>query len=72
MPVDLAEQRYRDNATECMECAQAASTEAVRAMFLQLAQKWLEMANSRFGLTGRNRDRFDAALNVFNDRQMKS
>jgi hypothetical protein len=72
MPGDLAEQRYRDNATECMQCAQAASTEAVRAMFLQLAQKWLEMANSRFGSTGRNRDRFDAALNVFNDRQMKS
>jgi len=72
MPVDLTEQRYRDNASECMERAQAASTDTVRAMFLQLAQKWLELANSRFGLTGRNRDRFDAALNDFNDGQMRS
>jgi hypothetical protein len=71
MPEDLAEQRYRDHASECMERAQTASTENVRAMFLQLAQKWLEMANSRFGLTGRSRDRLNSALNEFNDSQMK-
>ena len=71
MPEDLTEQRYRDTAAECMERAQTASTEKVRAMFLQLAQKWLEMANSRFGLTGRNRDRFRTALDDFNDRQMR-
>ena len=40
---------------------------ALRAMFLQLAQKWLEMANSRFGLTSRNRDRLDSAPDKFNE-----
>jgi hypothetical protein len=71
MPEDRIEQRYRDNATECMDRARTASTETVKAMFLHLAQKWLEMANSRFGLTGRSRDRFDSALNEFNNSQMK-
>jgi len=71
MPEDLTEQRYRDNATECMVCARTARTERLRVTFLQLAQKWLEMASDRFGLTGRNRDRFDAALNDFNERQMR-
>jgi hypothetical protein len=71
MPDDITEQRYRDNAAECMERAQASGTESVRAMFLQLAQKWLEMASSRFGLAGRNRDTFDAAVNEFNDSQMR-
>ena len=71
MPEDLTEQRYRANAAECMDRARTASTETVRAMFLQLAQQWLEMASDRFGLTGRNRDRLNAALDDFNDRQMK-
>jgi len=71
MPEDLTEQRYRDSAAECMKRAHTASNESVRAMFLQLAQKWLEMASDRFGLTTRNRDRFDAALNAYNDSQMK-
>ena len=71
MPADLLEQQYRDSASECMERARIASTEKVRIMFMQLAQKWLEMASDHFGLTGRNRDRFDAALSDFNDRQMK-
>jgi hypothetical protein len=40
-------------------------------MFLQLAQKWLEMASSRLGMTGRSRDRLDFALKEFNVRQLK-
>jgi len=71
MPEDAIEQRYRDNAAECMARVRTADTECVRAMYLQLAQKWLEMASDRFGLTTRNRDRFDAALNDFNNSQMK-
>ena len=71
MPDDLTEQRYRDNAAECIERARTAESESIRATFLQLAQNWLEMASSRFGLTRRNRDTFNAALNEFNDSQMK-
>jgi hypothetical protein len=65
MPLDAREQRYRDNAAECMKRARAAESEGLRAVLLHLAQKWLDMASDRFGTTGR--DPFDAALAGDND-----
>jgi hypothetical protein len=56
IPDDLTEQRYRDNATECVERARTADSESIRAAFLNLAQKWLEMASDRFGLIQRPPD----------------
>jgi len=71
MPDDATEQRYRLAAAECMERAQAASSERVRTMFLALAQKWLELANSRFGMDSINRDRFSSAVDDFNASRLR-
>ena len=71
MPEDVTEQRYRDMAAQCMARARDAGNERTRTMFLQLAQKWLEMASDHFGMSARNHDRFDMALRDFNERQLK-
>jgi hypothetical protein len=69
MPADPRSQRYRDNAAECMKQAHAVENERRRAVLLQLAQSWLEMATGGFRVTGRNR-RFDTALAGDNDGQL--
>ena len=71
MPLDSREQRYRDNAAECMKHAHAAENVRLRAVLLQMAQHWLDMASGRFGMTGRNRERFDAALAGDHDGQLR-
>jgi hypothetical protein len=47
---------YRRFAAECLNLAQTAADEAKRALFLQMAQAWLSLAQKEESGTGPNGD----------------
>jgi hypothetical protein len=59
------EETYREAATGCLDLARAASDQGTRLGLLSMAQRWLEMANSRLG-----RDSFRPLLRDFDDQQL--
>jgi hypothetical protein len=64
--MDDKEDSFRAAAAECLRAARMTADERSPAMYLLLAQKWLELSRERFG--GR---RFDALLDDFNEQQMR-
>ena len=70
MPDDLVEQYYRLASAECLERARLTPDPYAHSILLALAQKWLEMANDRFGMNTVARDQLAAATSDFNDAQL--
>jgi hypothetical protein len=65
VPDDANEEHYRRYAAKCVEHARKAADGQMRTVFLSLAQKWLQLANSQFA----NRDTLSAAVDEFNENQ---
>ena len=64
---DGEDRRYREAAAECIKLACSTKDAGTRLSLLALAQKWQDVAN----LHDFRHGRFLAALQEFNDRQMK-
>lgn len=57
---------FRNAASDCLQLARLTSDPSTRASLLLMAQKWFDLANGPRSQAG-----FDAAVQVFNDGQMR-